>query len=340
MSNYTVVRGDTLSGIASAHGITLKELLAVNPQFTTNGRNPNLIYPGENVNIPAKSPASTGSPSSPTSGSKPTSTGGSSKSGCTSCTISSQTVATSPANRARKRIAVGEEVKLTVTPGPASWSITSGAGTLNPSRGSHTSVTYTAGDAAGSVTITASPSGCSCTITFTVVAPSSWTMKQKAGTNLRHTDKRPDCGWKGILYVHPNDVNFYNIETREKDSKYDGTGSYISYKGDYHGNYPPPDRVSAWITITGHSTVAGSNWGGVDTIYTGDPGATVTGAAPPFKVGSGHFPITMQWKVGTGTAKDFTVARQEDQIFSDGKCESRKGGNTEKTKWNDPASTY
>ena len=35
-----------------------------------------------------------------------------------------------------------------------------------------------------------------------------------------------------------------------------------------------------------------------DNIYTGDPGAKITGAAPPFNVGAGYFPIVFQWKVG------------------------------------------
>jgi type VI secretion system secreted protein VgrG len=141
------------------------------------------------------------------------------------------------------------------------------------------------------------------------------------------------------MYVHPDDVNFYNIETREKDSKYVGTGSYSGYNGSYHGNYPPPERASDWFPIKRH-TADGSTDDVPDTIYTGDPSAAVTGAAPPFKVGSGHFPITMQWRVGSGAAKDFPVSRQEDEIFADGRCESRKGGTTEHTMHDDPTSTY
>lgn len=275
-------------------------------------------------------------PPPPSSGGAATGCGGGSSS---TCTITSKTVKTSPTDRTRTKIGVGEEVELTVSPGPATWAFTAGTGKLSPG-GSKTKVTYTADDKDATVTITATGTGCSCTITFTVVKPSSWKMKQKSGTNLRHTDKRPDCGWKGTLYVQPTDVNFYNIEVREKDSQYDGSGSYKGYKGDWHGNYAAPKRVSAWITITTHSDTDGSGWSGVDTVYTGDPGSGVTNAAPPFKVGKGYFPITMQWRVGTGTAKDFTATRQEDEIFSTGKCESRKGGNTEDTMWNDAASTY
>lgn len=256
------------------------------------------------------------------------------------CTVTSQTVATSPANRARTKIGVGEEVTLTVTPGPAtSWRITSGDGTVSPASGGST--TFTAGDTAGSVTITATCADCTCTITFSVVEPANWTMKRQPGTNLKHTAGRPDCGWKGIAYIHPNDVNFYRVETREKDSKYVGTGSYASYNGDYHGNYDPPERASDWFPLTRHSEADGSTDDTPDSIYTGLPSAAQTGNAPPFKVGAGHFPITWQWRVvGKAKIHDFPTVRQEDEIFADGRCESRKGGHTEHTMYTDPASSY
>jgi hypothetical protein len=108
-------------------------------------------------------------PSKPNSGPNPGGSATSPTQSCAtpsgSCTITSLTIATSPLNRARTKIGVGEEVELTVNPGPATWAITSGSGTLNPSSGSNTKVTFTAGDTAGSVTITATGSGCSCMIT-------------------------------------------------------------------------------------------------------------------------------------------------------------------------------
>ena len=45
---YTVRKGDTLWGIAQRHGVSLTALIAANPQI----KNPNLIYPGDEVNIP------------------------------------------------------------------------------------------------------------------------------------------------------------------------------------------------------------------------------------------------------------------------------------------------
>ncbi len=64
---YTVVSGDTLWAIARRHGVSLQELIAANPQIA----NPDLIYPGDQINLPGGSPASHGTgprPSGPSSG--------------------------------------------------------------------------------------------------------------------------------------------------------------------------------------------------------------------------------------------------------------------------------
>ena len=45
---YTVRKGDTLWGIAGRYGVELTGLIAANPQI----KNPNLIYPGDQVRIP------------------------------------------------------------------------------------------------------------------------------------------------------------------------------------------------------------------------------------------------------------------------------------------------
>lgn len=48
-NDYRVQSGDTLSGIAQDHGVSLDALIAANPQI----ENPNLIRPGEVVSLPA-----------------------------------------------------------------------------------------------------------------------------------------------------------------------------------------------------------------------------------------------------------------------------------------------
>ena len=45
---HTVRRGDTLWGIAGTYGVALTDLIRANPQI----KNPNLIYPGDQVMIP------------------------------------------------------------------------------------------------------------------------------------------------------------------------------------------------------------------------------------------------------------------------------------------------
>jgi len=45
---YTIKKNETLSKIATAHGITLDELLAANPQI----KNPNKIVEGQQITIP------------------------------------------------------------------------------------------------------------------------------------------------------------------------------------------------------------------------------------------------------------------------------------------------
>lgn len=52
---YTVKRGDSLSKIASDHGITLAELLDANPQYKAN---PDNIQVGETLSIPGNPPQS------------------------------------------------------------------------------------------------------------------------------------------------------------------------------------------------------------------------------------------------------------------------------------------
>lgn len=48
---YTIQKGDTLSSIARRFGVTVQEILAVNPQIT----NPNIIFVGRVINIPCPS---------------------------------------------------------------------------------------------------------------------------------------------------------------------------------------------------------------------------------------------------------------------------------------------
>jgi len=67
-SSYTIQWGDTLSGVAASHGTTTSALMDANPQIT----NPDVIYAGDALTIPASSAG----------GSSGSSSSGSSSSGC------------------------------------------------------------------------------------------------------------------------------------------------------------------------------------------------------------------------------------------------------------------
>ena len=54
-TEYTVQKGDTLSGIANKFGVTVNQIVAINPQIT----NPNVIYVGQIIKIPVPSVTST-----------------------------------------------------------------------------------------------------------------------------------------------------------------------------------------------------------------------------------------------------------------------------------------
>ena len=62
MVEYKVVSGDTFSGIAKKHGVTLKDVVSANPDI-----NPNRIRPGMLVNVPAEPTKSNAAASTPVS---------------------------------------------------------------------------------------------------------------------------------------------------------------------------------------------------------------------------------------------------------------------------------
>ena len=62
MNPYIVKSGDTLSSIAQRNGLTLQQLIALNPQFASN---PNLIKPGQTVSLVGAGGGSVQQPQAP-----------------------------------------------------------------------------------------------------------------------------------------------------------------------------------------------------------------------------------------------------------------------------------
>lgn len=246
---------------------------------------------------------------------------------CAKAKITSKTFATAPANRARTKLGVGEEVKLTFSLGKADW--TASKGKLSPKKGA--GVTFTAPDRAASVTIKAVGSGCTAAITFTVVEPSSVNMRRRPGTGVKHTNNRPDSGMQTEIYIFPDNVCFYNMEFLEDEINAVDTGVYALMTD--KGHHPNTNFLGCSMTVV---SGLGTKANAFDTCYSGYPAA-----APPYAPGSRVFNIPWKFRVGSGTAKKFAAARQQHTLAADGTTLSTsKAGASAACRVNDPTSGF
>jgi len=141
--------------------------------------------------------------------------------------IVTETVATSPPNRARKTIGVGESVELKLSPitsGSVLWQHSSGLGFLNAIDDG--SAYYTAPDTATTATIVAEYEGLSLPVTFNVIQPTGLLFEHKAVTRIDQYPQTPYLGGEcqASIFVQPDTVNFYTISLHEG-------GSFLFYDG-------------------------------------------------------------------------------------------------------------
>ncbi|MFT3773490.1 MAG: hypothetical protein QM820_49570 [Minicystis sp.] len=250
-----------------------------------------------------------------------------------SCNITSQTASTTLPNRSRTKIGVGEMVTLTCSTGAATWTTTAG-GTLSSTTGS--SVRFTAGDAAATPTITATTSGCSCTITLDVVTPSGYTMiaiPSNASPQVRHdVQGRPDCGFKAAMFLLPVDVSFHALEVRELNDPFTATGFYAPFNGKGHR---PSGQPSAAAAVLQPKPPLGSRANLVDEVYSGDPGG-------PVKVGKEEAPARFEFRlaVGPGPWQSFPGSTQVASVTAAGDCTVTKAGAKATTHMNDQPSSW
>jgi len=243
--------------------------------------------------------------------------------------VDTETVATVPADRTRKKVGVGEPVTLTLQPtslSPVSWSIL-GNGTLSATTGNP--VTFTAHDRASTPSITATYGSGSCTVNFTVVEPSGAMIEQEAGTGIRHTTNTVSCGFKGRPYIQPDDVSFKNIAIREGTVAGVASGYLAPKNGEPHGAGTWPG-ASVGDVVVGK----GSKVNGVDTISSGDYTWT------PYADGIFTWSIPWYFRVGTGAEKQFTTVTHQETSDATGKLTIGKGGTTKSAALSDPTSSY
>ncbi len=246
---------------------------------------------------------------------------------CTPCTLSSETVATSPANRARTKIGVGEEVVVTVSPAESvTWSV-AGGGTVSPASGTQT--TFTAGERASTSVVKARRAdGCECTITFTVIEPSGATIDRAPGTGIHHVHGTPSAGFRGQPFIQPDDVSFENIEIREGSVAGVGTGHFSSVHGRVH-------PVGSWVTVGSVVAGKGSRVDGIDTIR-----GVIPGPGPPFVPGTFDWPIPWEFRVAGGAGKAFATLTHHMSIDAAGTFTISKGGTSVTAALNDPTSSF
>lgn len=251
---------------------------------------------------------------------------------CPACTLrlESLAVATSPVDRTRTQIGVGEDVRLTALGGQGGvdWSV---VGKSKLSATSGTAVTLTAHDRAETVTVQArDEAGCVASIQFTIIEPTGVLMERAPGAGIFHTNGVPSVGMKLSIYIQPDSVSFENIEICEDDCKAEATGYLATLNGLRHAGH----GAGNWVTVSGPDAGKGSIVDGTDRAEMTAPFGT------PYADGRFHWPIPWQYRVSSGSPKTFATV---DQVFtsdSTGKMTVSKGGASASAELNDPSSTY
>ncbi len=240
--------------------------------------------------------------------------------------LETETIATTPTDRTRKTIGVGEEVKLTCTgPSPIVWKLT---GKDNIDKTSGETIKFTAGDRAATPKVKITYEGEEVTtVVLTVIEPSGVMIEQKSGTNIWHKKGTPSIGFKGQAYILPASVSFHHIIVQEQSVVGVGTGCYEKVTN----THPQGEWASIGNLVIGK----GSKDKATDTIWWDDIGGA------PYDNGTFTWSIPWHFKVGTsGEGKKFTTVDHVETLDSTGKATISKGGTTKSAELNDLNSSY
>ncbi|MFD1245257.1 hypothetical protein [Paralysiella testudinis] len=156
----------------------------------------------------------------------------------------SVTKAVLPANRHRTIIGVGESVIISSNIAVV-WSVSSPL--INISNKSITTITITALDKAGNVTISAKSKYDEKSITLSIIEPTA--LKFEAVEKI-HTESVLDSGFIAKIYILPNHVNFEEVKFSELESYALGTGLLAETTGMPHSQYE--NGRSEWMTASGY----------------------------------------------------------------------------------------
>ena len=233
--------------------------------------------------------------------------------------IVTETVATSPSDRTRKTVGVGEVVNLTLVPDlPSTVTPTwakNGDGVFDDEE-----MSFTAPDRTAVTTISVNfGSGASCSTEFQTVEPSDILFENfyiNEVVSFAPPAQRYFCvGYGAKVYFRPDTVNFGKITLLE-------SSAITQTEPGYFRDYPPPSH-DEWSTP--RSLVSdGSTWvEGKGTMGNWAEGDNITGITPdvdqyPLRNGYAWWNIQWRFSVGNGAFKTFRVACQDFKVTGSG----------------------
>ncbi len=245
---------------------------------------------------------------------------------CAGAAVTSQMVMTEPPDRARTRMAVGERVELTYSLGAATWAP---ADHLSAANGA--SVTFTAPDVEGTLTITATGGGCSAAITLTVVEPDTVRMIKRfsrANRVLHHANSLT-LQFSTNVFLGPDDVNFHRVQVIESEALATASGVLTANGG--LGHHPA-------ATGTGFTTHVQA---GMGTFLSEHDNVGVSNPAPWVapQTGAVLIPIPWRWRVGAaGPFRRLHTVNQRFNVDATGVIAGTKAGARAAVNFADPSS--
>lgn len=220
--------------------------------------------------------------------------------------VVTETVATTPSDRTRKTVGVGEEVNLRIMPSGISGTWSTSGGNINPAIGNSTFVEVP--HVATSITVTVScGSGVLCDIPFSVLEPSGYLAPVNTpitgyGTNIA------GAGMTINLWLPPTNVSFYRVEIVEVEAISTNATGYFA-----NTNVWPAWKLDHGLCGAGAWVPVGmNNYIGTDTANSG-------ACPPPWTDGHFSWPIPGGWRViGNTPTNNLPWSDQDFTINSNG----------------------
>ncbi len=158
-------------------------------------------------------------------------------------------------------------------------------------------------------------------------------MERVPGTNIWHTHNIPSVGIKTNIYITPDSVSFVKVEVSEDNAVGVVTGYFVGTPSD--GMQHAGHGAGTWAQLLRHVAGKGTQVNGEDNIKTGH-----CNYGTPYRNGTFDWPIPWVFRVGSGTAKRFTIVHHKETINSAGDMTVSKGGASGSARLTDPSSNF